>query len=107
VNLELSQELTLGINSFGTETKKGIFQVTSVVVKFGARKAKVKLLVIDDVSISIPTLGIEKAASELKAAGYRLSDKYLNGDVIEDIGIVISALHFSLLEVLTSGKAMT
>ena len=51
------------------------------------------MLVVDDLPITISTPGIVAATNELKLAGIELADKHLDSDIVENIGIVLRALH--------------
>lgn len=96
LNFKFIKELTFGADAFVAETKKRSSHVTNVILKLESIRIRIKLLVISNASISIHTPGTKRVAKKLQSAGYQQANKYiLNSDIIDDIGIVISALQFS------------
>ena len=93
LNLETFSEVRLGIDAFQSETKEDNFPVVVVSVKLGSKGVQLKLLVVDDLPITISTPGIVAATNELKLAGFELADKHLDSDIVENIGIILGALH--------------
>ena len=93
LKLETFSEVSLGIDAFRSETKEDNFPVVVVSVKLGSKGVQLKLLVVDDHPITISTHGIVAATNELKLAGFDLADKHLDSDIVENIGIVLGALH--------------
>ena len=67
-----------------------------VSVKLGSKGVQLKLLVVDDLPVTISTPGIVAATNELKLAGFELADKHLDSDIVEDISIILGALHFHI-----------
>ena len=95
LKLETFSEVRLGIDAFRSETKEDNFPVVVVSVKLGSKGVQLKLLVVDDLPISISTPGIVAATNELKLAGFELADD-LDSDIVENIGIILGALHLHI-----------
>ena len=96
LKLETFSEVRLGIDAFRSETKEDNFPVVVVSVKLGSKGVQLKLLVVDDLPITISTPGIVAATNELKLAGFELADKHLHSDIVENIGIILGALHLHI-----------
>ena len=96
LKLETFSEVRLGIDVFRSETKEDNFPVVVVSVKLGSKGVQLKLLVVDDLPITISTPGIVAATNELKLAGFELADKHLDSDIVENIGIILGALHLHI-----------
>ena len=96
LKLETFSEVRLGIDAFRSETKEDNFPVVVVSVKLGSKGVQPKLLVVDDLPITISTPGIVAATNELKLAGFELADKHLDSDIVENIGIILGALHLHI-----------
>ena len=88
---ETFSEVRLGIDEFRSETKEDNFPVVVASVKLGSKGVQLKLLVVDDLPITISTPGIVAATNELK-----LADKHLDSDIVENIGIILRALHLHI-----------
>ena len=91
LKLETFIEVRLGIDAFRLATKEDNFPVVVVSVKLGSKGVQLKLLVVDDLPITISTPGIVAATNELKLAGFELADKHLDSDIVENIGIILGA----------------
>ena len=96
LKLETFSEVRLGIDAFQSETKEDNFPVVVVRVKLSSKGVQLKLLVVDDLPITISTPGIVAVTNELKSAGFELADKHLDSDIVENIGIVLGALHLHI-----------
>ena len=63
MKLETFSEVRLGIDAFQSETKEDNFPVVVVSVKLGSKGVQLKLLVVDDLPITISTPGIVEATN--------------------------------------------
>ena len=75
--------------------KEDNFPVVVVSVKLGSKGVQLKLLVVDDLPITISTPGIVAATNELKLAGFELADKHLDSDIVENISIILGGPTFT------------
>ena len=94
LQLKGSSKVNMTLDSFNDSGVQKTYEVVRPVVSLGGRRKRLTMLVVESMPQQISTPGILETAQRLNRSGYKLADKHITSDTVEDIKLLIGSDFF-------------
>ena len=94
LGLKKISEMEMTLDSFDSNGQQNVYEIVRPTLSLGGRKKRVVMAVVKRMPQQIITPGLHATALNLNQLGYKLADKQINSDNVENIQILIGSDFF-------------